>query len=61
MILVKEMFVLQKHFDDKIWKEALFTKEEAELEILIAEKENQGVYKIIPLEQYLSDLIYSYY
>jgi hypothetical protein len=61
MILVKEMFVLQKHFDDEIWKEALFTKEEAELEILIAEKENQGVYKIIPLEQYLSDLIYSYY
>jgi len=47
--------------DTERWKDAVFTKEEAEKEIEIAKSETGKKYEIQGLDDYFTDLAYTWY
>lgn len=62
MILTKEIFVVRQAFSTSvIWAEALFTKEEADKEVVIAQEKTGKQYEVINLDEHLTELRYTYY
>ena len=60
MVLVKDLYVIA-HFSGDLWKDTLYTKEEAEAELIIAKKEYSHPLNLISLSEHFKDLIMSYY
>ena len=62
MILIKDAYIIFGLLGDReaIFKETVFTKEEAEKQIIEAQKINDS-FKIIELSDYFSDLVSSWY
>jgi len=61
MILIEDFYVLDEECEVGIWKNALFTKEEAEKEKVAAEKETCKKYTIMKLDDYFTELNYAWY
>jgi hypothetical protein len=62
MLLTKDLYVVVKYNGDtERWKDAVFTKEEAEKEVEIAKSETGKNYEIQELDDYFVDLSYSWY
>ena len=62
MILTKDLYVVVEYSGDATkWKDALFTKEEADKEVIIAKEQTGNKYIIQELDDYLIALSYSWY
>lgn len=61
MLLIKDCYVVADWSGNDLWKELLYTKEEAEIEKELAEKETGEEYKVLPLDDYFYRLACTHY